>query len=83
MSDLDALGYYGVRCNGCSAEHRGPIRLEGVGNPYTAEAIAAGWTAWASRGRRHYCPSCAPKPGHKMSEITRYYAPVGETGSGS
>lgn len=28
-----------------------------------------GWTHWAGRSSRYYCPDHAPKPGHKMCQI--------------
>jgi hypothetical protein len=28
-----------------------------------------GWSCWAGRGQRHYCPVHSPKPGHKMRAV--------------
>lgn len=29
-----------------------------------------GWSVWAGRGLRHYCPHHRPLQGHKMREVT-------------
>lgn len=28
-----------------------------------------GWTAWAGRSNRHYCPKHGPRTGHKMRPV--------------
>lgn len=33
------------------------------------QALAAGWSAWASRSTRHYCGTHSPRPGHKMRRL--------------
>lgn len=36
----------------------------------TYEALAHGWTFYASRGQRHYCPHHEPRAGHSMTPNT-------------
>lgn len=35
-------------------------------NQFVNEAVAEGWTIWAGRTRRVYCPAHKPQQGHKM-----------------
>lgn len=33
-----------------------------------------GWTFWAGRGLRTYCPDHGPRPGHSMRDVTSEWA---------
>lgn len=71
MSDKSYYVNEGFRCDGtgCTAEFTRPP-VPGATGLHMQQAAAEGWQFWAARGRRAYCPSCAPKPGHRMREIT-------------
>lgn len=61
-----------VICDGCARRATGPTVPGYAGTEavrFRAELEAQGWQAWAGRSLRHYCPDCAPKPGHKMRRI--------------
>lgn len=77
MSDMSYYVKAGVTCDGtgCDSKVVGKPVSTFV-EPYTAKAVADGWTVWVGRSRRHYCPACAPKPGHKMREITNRFRSV-------
>ena len=49
-----------VKCDkrGCPAEVSGDYRIDGTTH-YGRMATAYGWTFWAARGRRAYCPGTA------------------------
>lgn len=71
--DLNQYVTKGVRCDGkgCDAEVSGPAVSDN--RVYRQQAVALGWTLWAARGTRAYCPEHGPQPGHRMSELTGYY----------
>ena len=64
-----------VTCDGCGRRSVGRIvtgRAWNENNRFQAALCAEGWQVWAGRNRRHrrhYCPNCNPKPGHKMSLV--------------
>lgn len=71
MSNLYFLVHTGVRCDPCARDLDGP---ESTDSEYHDRlAVEAGWRVFAGRSKRHYCPDCNPKPGHKMWEITDRY----------
>lgn len=41
---------------------------------FYCEASRAGWTFWAGRGLRTYCPDHGPRPGHSMRDVTNNWA---------
>ena len=41
-------------------------RLTRFDSTFTDSLVVEGWTCWAGRQRRHYCPEHGPKAGHKM-----------------
>lgn len=59
-----------ISCDSCGCVESG--RVVDNGNTYREmdlfieDRCAHGWTVWVGRTRRHYCPNCYPKPGHKM-----------------
>lgn len=62
-------GRSAVICDTCHQEDVTP-EFDGIGwrdvERQEKRLAAAGWRLYASRGRRHYCPDCHPKPGHRM-----------------
>lgn len=74
MSDRYYHVYVGVMCDKCGNTLAGQ-GLDGFDgrDQYDRLAVAAGWKIFVGRSRRHYCPDCNPKPGHKMREITERY----------
>jgi hypothetical protein len=76
------VGYVAVNCDatGCLSEatRRFDTRLGGSSlsaeKALFAQLAAEGWTFWASRSRRAYCPYHGPKPGHGMYELTQSFA---------
>jgi predicted RNA-binding Zn-ribbon protein involved in translation (DUF1610 family) len=50
-------------------------RLQGFDSSrqFHAKCAQAGWTFWAGRELRVYCPDCGPSKGHKMSDVTADY----------
>lgn len=36
-------------------------------------AASQGWTFWAGRSLRTYCPDHGPRPGHSMHEVTAHW----------
>lgn len=69
MGEITKTTCSGVRCDrrSCTEEIRGEEKpsFEGV-RFYERLAVERGWTFWAGRGRRMYCPSHGPTKGHKM-----------------
>ncbi|MCA1194163.1 hypothetical protein [Saccharopolyspora sp. 6V] len=69
MSERTRLMTAGLHCDGprCAAAITGPELPSLSGRDhYEHRADAEGWSIWVGHGRRHYCPDCAPAPGHKM-----------------
>lgn len=68
--DLTSHVNAGFRCDkpGCTAEVSGDARADGT-TYYGRIATRQGWTFWHARGRRAYCPSHGPNPGHRMRPI--------------
>ena len=57
-----------VYCDGCGLMSLSEAR-DGYYPSYEYSDVLAdecGWQVWAGRNRRHYCPDCNPKPGHRM-----------------
>ena len=56
-----------VTCDGCGLVALSEAR-DGYFPAYEYANLLAerGWQIWVGRNRRHYCPDCNPKPGHKM-----------------
>jgi hypothetical protein len=71
MSEIEGHYYAGMRCdsNGCRKEITGPETHDQ--EVYVRMALDAGWTIWAGRSRRTYCPEHGPRPGHKMWQVSR------------
>lgn len=74
MSALEGMTLRGYSCDG----HHCPNHISGETMPYfegvdhyRALARAAGWTFWASRSLRSYCPYHGPSKGTKLREVTR------------
>jgi hypothetical protein len=64
--------FTGLSCDatGCTAERRTdplPSRAE---DNFSYQARLEGWTIWAARYRRVYCPIHEPQPGHKMVRVS-------------
>lgn len=61
-------GYPIVTCDICGERVTGAV----TNHAYDSDArlvkdlVGMGWRVYAGRGRRHYCPDCAPARGHKM-----------------
>lgn len=70
--------FTGLSCDatGCAVERRtDPLPTYTAEVPhFMAEATAEGWTIWAGRSRRVYCPAHGPKPGHQMRDVTKWGA---------
>lgn len=66
--------FTGMSCDtrGCTASKiTEPLALYGVDrDEFVAEAVAEGWTIWAGRTRRTYCPAHQPKGKHKMRLVS-------------
>jgi hypothetical protein len=59
----------GVACDSpkCAAEVGGEQLPYWEGwDHYLDLAVARGWSVWAGRNQRHYCPSHGPSKGSKM-----------------
>lgn len=74
MSTLEGMTIRGYSCDG----NRCTERVEGDAMPwrdgvhhYQAVARAAGWTFWASRSLRSYCPDHRPSKASSMREVTQ------------
>jgi len=66
MTYLEAHYVYGYGCDKprCEATVEGPeLRFCKGLTEYWAEAESKGWTKWAGRSQRHYCPDHFPSPG--------------------
>lgn len=62
----------GVFCDvpECDESITGPEKNFSPGiDEYRDQAVRMGWTIWASRSTRYYCPSHGPRPGHRMRLI--------------
>ena len=61
-------GYGVVTCNGCGFRVTGEVgdRFDAGYQLSRSLTDSQGWRVYAGRTRRHYCPDCAPNPGHKM-----------------
>jgi hypothetical protein len=73
VSEIEHLLVSGVRCDarGCTAEITGePLPSYTGAQHYQALAEAAGWSYYAGRSRRTYCPDHQPSPGHRMHRIS-------------
>lgn len=72
----------GVSCDAtdCKATIRGDQLKSWPGRRhYQDQATAKGWTYWAGRTNREYCPDHGPQPGHKMRPIAGRPAGGGQT----
>jgi hypothetical protein len=69
MAEIENHTISGVTCDRpqCEVRFTGPElpHFEGLAY-YQREAVAAGWSRWAGRDRRWYCPDHGPSKGHKM-----------------
>jgi hypothetical protein len=72
MSALKAIYVYGYFCDQphCEATVEGERRTfwEGL-QTYWAHAEALGWTKWAGRSQRTYCPKHGPGKNTKMHQV--------------
>lgn len=61
-------GYGVVACSACGVTVTGEVSDRYDAGYLLSRNLADyhGWRIYASRTRRHYCPDCAPKPGHRM-----------------
>lgn len=67
-ADCDACGLYTQTVR----QENLPARVSG--RHFRQVLIREGWTFWAGRSLRVYCPSCKPRPGHKMRDVTERWA---------
>ena len=65
---------------GCSARVTSPMidNTKASANLQAAifycTAAREGWTFWAGRGLRTYCPDYGPRRGHSMRDVTNHWA---------
>ena len=61
-----------VLCDQCGRRRTSHVTrwAYGMDEDFLAGLVAAGWTVWAGRSRRVYCPDCEPRLGHKMHRVT-------------
>ncbi len=73
MAYIEHVTLLGVACDtrGCEAEfaarrHKNVFAARDL----TRDAARkVGWTFWAGRSLRTYCPAHGPRPGHRMREV--------------
>lgn len=73
MAEMYAHYFIGIRCDarGCGLELEAPESSSWKAEAaFWRKAVALGWTAWASRSRRCYCPNHKPSQGHRMRDVT-------------
>lgn len=74
MTELHVPAYIvGVKCDatGCDASLNISPSCEWFvwSKDYHDMLRGSGWTEWAGRGRRQYCPDHGPKDGHSMRQV--------------
>ena len=65
----------GVGCDatGCGAEVKGAM-VSRFDHRYARIAVSQGWTFWAGRSLRVYCPAHGPSRGSTMRDVSREWA---------
>lgn len=75
-------GAFAIQCDRCDLRFStdfsaGDVQWR-VARAFHAACAAQGWTFYASRSLRTYCPDCGPSKGHRMKNVTASYAKGGD-----